>query len=81
MPRAGLIRHRGTDLDVRLRSPIGFNSPTDASIHILWRIWVEMAGRSTDFREAVRWNFAESLRTVEVRTILSQMDHSPSLGD
>lgn len=51
---AELIWRRGIDLGVRLHSPIDINSPTDASIRLLRRIWAEMPARSADFREAVR---------------------------
>lgn len=51
---ADLIWRRSVELGVRLLSPIDITAPTDVSVRLLRRIWVEMAGRSADFRGAVK---------------------------
>lgn len=51
---ADLIWRRGVELGVRLLSPIDITAPTDVSVRLLRRIWLEMAGRSGDVRETVR---------------------------
>lgn len=50
---ADLIWRRGVELGVRLLSPIDITAPTDVSVRLLRRVWLEMAGRSSDARDPI----------------------------